>query len=150
MTIDELIRKDTSFNESEFISKVNIVLIKTLSSIMLDNLNSVKHFLSPEVVDKVNLEIKNYKDKNECHMYDELNVSNTKINKITEDNEYYYIETSSTVKYLDYIISLDNNELVSGDNNNRIEKNYILSFKKLKSAVKANNVMKCPYCGNSL
>ena len=130
MTIDEYLKINKEFNYNLFITKVNNRFVKLFTSIMMDKLDEVKHFISKDVYDYANNILQSSKDKKQRKMYDELNVYNSKIIDIKIENDNHIIEVLITAKYLDYIIGYDDGKYIEGENENRVEVNYKLSFIK--------------------
>lgn len=150
MNIEEFNKIDTTFNEDMFLSKVNNIVVKLFTGIMLDDLETVRHFINQAVYD-YSLDIINKAKDNNCRqMFDEFNVKNSRIMEIKVNNGVYTIKVFLQLRYMDYIISLDNGNLVSGNNNARVERNYIFTFEKDDNAKQQDIVRKCPGCGASL
>jgi len=150
MTLEEFSKLDTSFNESMFLTKINNMFIKYLTAIMMDKLDEVKHFISEEIYNNGLEIIEDAKNNNTRHMYDELNVKESKIISITEEKNAYEIEVFLESRYMEYYISLDNGNYVSGNNHSRINVNYNLTLTKKKNTKEQNIVKKCPGCGAPL
>ncbi len=147
MTIDELTSKDKKFNESMFLTKVNNVFIKYFSSIMFEEMDEVKHFISDDIYNEGLAKIKKLQDQGLRQMYDELNVKDSKIGFITEDQGFYIIKVFVTGRYMDYLINRDSGDTVSGIDDRRIEEHYTLEFKKKKDYLEQGSARKCPGCG---
>lgn len=150
MDIKEFKEIDSTFNESMFITKINNVFIKLFTAIMLDNLDNVKHFIGDEVYKYAKDIIDKNKEKNHRQMYDELNVKDSKIVDILVNESVYNIKVLLQSRYMDYIISLDDGSLVSGNNSSRRQVNYELTFTKRKGALTQGIVRKCPNCGATM
>lgn len=148
--MNELINLDEDFNEAMFKTKTDNVFVKILTSIMLDDLDSVKHFMNDSVYNKY----KDYLAKlnaNGCRqMYDELNVKSTEIidAKVTDDK--FIITVLITARYMDYLISKNTGDFISGENTRRIERKYNLVFEKDRDTEKQKLSRKCPGCGNNM
>ena len=79
---------DKDFNEAMFITKVNNIFIMLYTSIMMDDLDRVRHFISDNLEKKYELILKELKEKHLRQMYDELNVKDTNITNIEiKDNK---------------------------------------------------------------
>lgn len=147
--MDELINLDSNFSESEFLSKVNNIYVMLCTSMMTNNLERVKHFLGGKLYELKKKELEELNNQNIIQMYDELNVNPCIIDvEITTDK--FIIKVNMISKYLDYIISKDTKEFVSGNKNYRIENNNILVFTKIRNAKELGVVRQCPYCGASM
>ena len=150
MMIKELIQKDKTFNESEFISKVDNTFIMLLSGIMTENIEKVKHKLSQELFKKYDNYVKKLKINNQRQMYGDPNIKQTKIENIFEDENRYIIKVLLVSRYMDYIINKDTKKIIMGNNNERIEIHNHLTFIKLKNAKEESIIRKCPNCGASM
>ncbi len=135
------------FNESMFISKVNNIFVKLLSAIMQNNLASIDHFVSDEVMTNAQSIIDNTKKQGGIQIYDEINIVNTKIQSCNLIESVYYINVLLQSKYLDYIIDIDSKEKISGDDTQRKEVNYELIFAKKLEVKNQEIARKCPGCG---
>ena len=122
---DELNNIDKTFNVGMFKSYADNVFVKLFTAVMIDDLDGVKHFLSENLYEKYKLIIEKLKNNNLTQMYDELNVKTSEIinTEVTEDN--YIIKFKVEARYMDYLINSETGDFVSGNNNSRIEKNYI-------------------------
>lgn len=150
MTISELVEKDSTFSENSFIAKVDNTFIMLLSSIMMYDIDRVKHKISDELYQRYSSLINNLKQNNERQMYDELNVKSTEILNITENENEYIIEVLLVSRYMDYKIDSQTGNFKSGINTHRIEKNNYLTFSKTKDSKQEGVVRKCPGCGASV
>ena len=138
------------FNEAMFKTKVDNIFVKLFTAIMKGNLQEVDHFIGDEVYHKYQEYIDKLDSKNERQMYDELNVKHTDIIKrdILENKEVIKVRIIS--RYMNYIISKSTGEFVRGDNTQRIEKKYNLTFEKKLDTKDIKIVRKCPGCGASI
>lgn len=150
ISIDELERIDPSFNKSGFIAKVDNTFIMLYSSIMIGNLDRVKHKLSDDLIIRYQKVIDELNSRNERQMYDEINVKSTEILSISEDNDKYIIEVLLVSRYMDYIIDRETRKFISGVNDHRIEKNNYLTFTKVKDFKDEGFARKCPGCGANI
>ncbi len=138
---------ETDFNESMFITKINNIFIKLFTNIMLDNLKEVDHFISDEVYNYAQDIINKAKDIHGIQMFDELNIKNSMITDydVTDDN--LIIKVLLVAKYLDYIIDIDSKEKIRGDDYQRKEQTYELTFIKKRKTKNQEISRKCPGCG---
>lgn len=148
--LDELIRLDSGFNEASFKSYIANVFVKLFTAIMLDELDSVRHFLSEEVYNKYRNIIDNLNSKNERQMYDEINVRDSQIIDVYIDDDSFNVKVRLNARYMDYKINKDNAEFISGNNSRRIEVVYELVFRKKRTFLQQGVVRKCPGCGASI
>ena len=136
--MEELIRKiveeDKDFTEAKFRAKADNMYIQIFTAIMKQDLMRVKHFLSEELYARFEEKVRNLQEKNLMQVYGELNVSDTNITNITEDDEEFKIEVNLLTKYLDYQINKDTKKMVSGNCDVRVEKYVNLIFTKTKKA----------------
>ena len=120
------------------------------SSIMLDNLDRVRHFISDELENKYELLLKEYRDNNFKKMYDELNVKDTKIISIDIIEDKAIIKVKLISRYMDYFVDRNTLEFVSGVNDRRVEKINYLVFEKRLGTKYGSIVRKCQSCGASI
>ena len=146
MTVEEFREHDNSFNESMFLTKINNIFVKFFTSIMLDKMDDVKHFVSDDVFAYGNSILNNVKDKGYRQMYDELNVKDSHITNIEVKEDVYIIKVYLQSRYMDYIINLSNGSLVTGNNTSRIQVNYELTFTKKIGSKVQGIARKCPGC----
>jgi hypothetical protein len=147
MTVDEFVKMDATFNQGMFLTKVNNIFVKLLTAIMMDDLDSVRHFIRDDVYEWAESITKEVRDKGQRQMYDELNVKESRIDSIIEESRQYVIKVYLQSRYLNYIINLSDGNLVSGNDYSRIQVNYNLLFTKKKAAQKQGIARKCPGCG---
>ena len=63
MTISELVEKDSTFSENSFIAKVDNTFIMLLSSIMMYDIDRVKHKISDELYQRYSSLVNSIKEK---------------------------------------------------------------------------------------
>lgn len=148
--MNELLKIDPTFNEGMFITKVNNIFVMLHSSIMMDNLERVKHFLSEDVYLKYEDILKDLNSHNVRQMYDELNVKNTYIKDIEINDECVIIKVDITSRYMDYLIDKTTGKFISGFNDHRIEKTNHLELTKKRNASNYGIDKKCPGCGANI
>jgi hypothetical protein len=150
MTLQEYLKYDTKFDESMFISKVNNMFVKYFTAIMLGELENIKHFVSDDIYNKGLAIVNNGKEKGQRQMYDMLNVKDSKIVDYQVNDTVYKINVYLQSRYLNYIISLESGNVLSGDDKDRIQVNYNIELVKKRSAKEQGIVKKCPGCGASI
>lgn len=148
--LNELIKNDTNFNEGSFKSYVANVFVKLFTSVMLDELDNVKHFLSEDVYNQYKSKIDDLNNKGVRQIYDELNVKDSSIIKVSITDTDFIITVLITSRYMDYIVDKNSGNFISGNNQSRIEKNYTLIFTKKRNFLQQGVVRKCPGCGASI
>ena len=124
--MDNLMTIDKTFNEALFITKVNNIFVKLHTAIILNDLESVKHFLNNDVYEKYKRILENLNLHNEQQMFDELNVKKTFIENIEILEDKINITVKIISRYMDYIIDKNTLEYIRGNNTRRIEKNNYL------------------------
>lgn len=148
--MEELIKIDPSFNEAMFITKVNNIFVMLYSSVMMDDLNKVRHFLSDELETRYENILKDLNRRNVRQMYDELNVKSTIIRDIIINDDSIKISVDLTSRYMDYLVDKTTNEFLSGFNDHRIMKLNKLEFTKKRGKNYQSSVQKCPGCGANI
>lgn len=150
MSIEELIKEDSSFNESGFLAKVDNTFIMLHYGIMLGTLERVKHKITPKLIERYEKVIDNLIRRNERQMYDEINVKSTEIKKITKLDDRYVIEVLLVSRYMEYIVDKTTMKFKSGINDHRIEKKNYLTFSKRINSEDEGLTRKCPGCGANI
>lgn len=147
MTVEEFLKVENGFNEAGFINRVDNTFIKLFTAIMLDELDDVRHFISDDLYSyyKNNNEVMN--SNNQRQMYDELNVKSSRISQIYVNDDSYVIEVFLEARYMDYIIDLESGNKISGNDESRVQANYILNFVRKINIKQQELVRRCPGCG---
>lgn len=148
--LNELIELDNTFSESKFKTKVDNIFVMLHISIMTNDLERVKHFLSNEVYKNFEERLKYLNNNNQIQMFDELNVKSTEIEDIEINNETFIIKVKLVSRYMDYIIDKNTKKIISGNNSNRIQKDNFLTFTKKRNFKEQEMVRKCPSCGANM
>ena len=148
--MDELLKIEPSFNKEMFITKVNNIFIMLHTSIMTNNLNRVRHFISNDLESKYETILEDLNNRKLRQMYDELNVKSTQIQNIEIVDNKIIINVLLISRYMDYLVNKDTGEFVSGINDRRIEKNNYLVFEKIIGNNYNGVIRKCPNCGASI
>ena len=146
---DELRRIDSNFSVDKFKGYIDNIFVQILSSIMKKKISGIKHFVSDDVFLEIEKRVTNLENENLIQFYDELNVSRTDILSINIEDDSIFIKVCILSKYMDYIID-ENDHMVSGHNEFRIEKNYYLTFKRKKIIEKQKSARYCPRCGSNI
>lgn len=149
-SVSDLVREDKEFSEAKFKAKADNIFIQLYTGVMKQDLTKIKHFLSEEVFNKYNSKIQNLKSKNQIQMYDELNVSDTNIIAIDENENEYRIYVNLLTKYYDYLIDKKTKKFISGETEYRRERRINLIFSKTKNAKSLGNARKCDACGANM
>lgn len=148
--IEKILKEDKDFSESKFKAKVDNIFIQVYTAVMKKDLTRVKHFLSEELYKRFEQKIQILDDEGLIQVYGELNVSDTEIVRIIENDESYEIEVKLLTKYLDYKLDKQTRNMVSGNDEVRIIKNMRLVFSKRKNAKNLGVARKCPGCGANM
>lgn len=150
MSIDEFIQIDKSFNEAMFLTKVDNIFVKLLTAAMLDEMDTVNHFISDDVFNVYQNMVNSLNASGHRQMYDELNVKTSRIRNIEVNDNEYVITVDLQARYMDYILDLESGNKVSGDDTCRIEVSYTLKFVKRASTMTQGMVRRCPGCGSPM
>ncbi len=148
--MDELISLDSTFSVESFLSKVNNIFVMLCTSMMTNNLKRVDHFIGDNLYNRLQSELDELNDNNLIHMYDELNVKNSYIDKVEILDDKYIIDVVLTSRYLSYYIDKTTKDYVKGDREYRLEKANYLRFTKKIITKNLGIVQKCPTCGASM
>lgn len=148
--IAKILKEDKDFSEAKFKAKADNIFIQLYTAVMKQDLTRIRHFLSEEVYVKFQEKVKTLNARNVIQIYGELNVSETRISRISENEKEFIIEVNLQTKYLDYQIDKKSKRMVSGNDQIRVEKNMILLFAKTKSAKSLGVARKCQGCGANM
>ena len=140
---DNIVAEDKTFSEASFKAKVDNIFIQLYSAVMKQDLQRVKHFLSDEIFEKYDRRVKELQEKNQYQIY----VSDTNITNIEEDENEFRVHVSLLTKYLDYLITKDTRQFISGNKDVRTEKRVHLVFTKTKQAKELKSARTCASCG---
>ena len=150
MTLNEYKNINKDFSESMFITKVNNIFVKLLSSIMFDRLEEVDHFISDEVYESTKKIIEENNQLGIRKIYDELNIKDCRISSIRIDKNIHHIHVCLEARYMEYFTRIDNGEYISGNNQSRTTTTYILRFIKDANTKEQEEARACPTCGANL
>ena len=147
MTLDELVKRDSSFNSSTFISKVNNMVKKLYNSTTLNELDKVRHFASDKVLSSFQNEIDKANSMGNKIIFDQVNV-NSEVKDISIYDNYYIIRCLVRVQYFKYY--MDNNGNYMEGNQNT--KSSIMRTALLKKPVGSSLgiVNRCLGCGTTI
>ena len=146
---EELLKVDPSFSESMFKTKVDNTFIMLFTSVMMKEMENVKHMLSDEVFNKYNSYVEELTKNEETQMYDMLNVAETEISNIEITDEAIKIHVSLLSKAYDYVMD-SNGHIIRGQDQRREEIRYYLTFSKKIGFKDHKDIRKCPGCGASI
>lgn len=147
--IQELEKIDKTFSEGTFLTKVDHIFIMILNAIMDNDMTSVKHYLSDDVYKKFCELTDKYISMKATRLFDEMNVSSTKITNIDINDNEILVNVNIESKYMDYLID-ENGNFLSGINDHRIITNHNILFSKKRNATALSEIRRCPGCGASL
>ena len=148
--LNKIIDEDKDFTEAKFKTKVDNIYIQIFTAIMKQDLSRIKHFVSDDLYIKLEQIVIKLQEQNAIQMYGELNVTDTNIDKITENDDEYQIEVKLLTKYLDYKIDKNTKKLISGNVEIRKEEFKRLIFTKTKNARNLGVSRTCECCGANL
>lgn len=148
--LNELIKLDNTFSESKFLTKVDNIFVMLHISLMTNNLERVKHFISEDIYNEFNKRLNKLNQDNQIQMFDELNVKSTEIENVEITDENFIINVKLTSRYMDYIIDKTTKKLINGNNTNRVQKENFLTFTKRRNSKEQGAIRKCPSCGANM
>ena len=146
MTLGEYKSIDSTFNESMFLTKANNIFVKLFTAIMTEKLEEVDHFVGDDVFAFAQSKMNYAKNQGCRQMYDELNVKDSQIMNVEVKQDVYEIKVFLQSRYMDYIINLNDGNVMSGDDTRRIKVDYNLTFTKKIDAMEQGITRKCPTC----
>lgn len=148
--IETIVKQDNNFNEATFKSYVDNMFVKIYSTIMYDELETVKHFMTDDLYQQLKHKLEELNQKNLRQMYDELNVKSTEITNFQTTETDFIITVKLISRYLDYFLNKETGDFISGNNQTRVEKEHQLTLMKKRNFLMQKAVRKCPGCGASL
>ncbi len=138
------------FEETKFMSYVDNIFIKILHAIMFNKLDTIDHFVGDKVYNELSNKVEELNYKNLIQMYEMTNVKESHISNKYSDNNKSIIEVSLVSRYVEYTMDKDSKKIISGNDENRIEKNYLLTFEKSNNTKVQGISRKCPGCGANM
>lgn len=145
--MNDILKYDKNFNESLFIGNAGNIFSKLHYAVVFKDIDRIRHFVSQNLIDNLENKINSLGSK--IQFYDELNISNATIKNFEIVDDKIVIYVSVIIKYLDYIMS-DDDKLISGNNRDRVTKEYVLKFEKLIDHEELGIARKCPGCGANM
>ena len=121
-------------------SKVENMYIMLLYSIMKEDINRVKQYLSDDLVEHYRKVIENNIDNNIVQKYGELNVASVDV--LANDEDYAVVKIIA--KYKDYKINRTTKQFIDGDKK-KTSHEVILKIRYQKE--NKDIVYRCPSCG---
>lgn len=147
--MNEILKYDSEFTESKFITYVNNIFIQVHLAIVTKELENIKHFVSDNLYNKLIQKVNILNEQNLTQMYDEINVAQTDILSYQIDNDIMIIEVNIVSRYLDYLMD-SNGNYKSGNMDARVQKNNHLVFTKKINFKQSQTVNRCHGCGASI
>lgn len=149
-SIKKLIKIDKDFSVERFKSYASNLFIQITLAIMGKKLNKVKHFISNELEEKYQKKINSLNENGYIQIYDELNVSEIKFINVCINNNSYKIKINLFSKSMNYIVDSSTKEFITGNNQYRTTKRYVLTFEKRKDSKLQSENRVCPNCGANI
>ena len=131
-------------------TKIDHIFVKLYTGMTLGNLRDVQHFLSDAVYQKYENILEERKAKNQKQIYDEINVKNSRITKVEEQDDKVIVHIELISRYMDYILDISSGKILFGTDQKRVEKTNYITLEKQKNGKEINGVRKCPSCGASM
>ena len=137
-------------NETLIKTKIDNIFVKLYTGMTLENLRDVKHFLSDEVYEKYETILEENKKKNQKQIYDEINVKNSRIVDVEEQEDKTVVHIELISRYMDYILDNSTGKIIFGTDQRRVEKRNDITLEKKNDTKEIDGVRKCPSCGASM
>ena len=118
---------DSTINNSMFLSKVDNIFILLYTGIMFDDLNRVKHKMTPELFEKYKEILDENNSKNVRQMYDEINVKTSSITNITKTEDKIIVKVMLICRYMNYLVDKTTLKFKSGNDDTREEHTLTLT-----------------------
>ncbi len=147
--INEIIKYDTNFDESIFLTRIDHVFIMILDAIMERDMSSVSHYLSDDVLNKFTSLVNEYLNDGKIRLFDEMNIKESNIESVNVSEDKINITCRIVTRYMDYFINEDG-DYISGINDHRVENTHYVVFSKRLDASELKAARRCPNCGHTL
>ena len=134
-------------DKDEILQKSTFMLKRILYALNQMNIKDINYLVSDNLYNKLNGIMEESNNKQEICHYENIKITPS-LNREYEDEEYNYLEILFNCNCLRYITSSISNEVISGDNTNKI--NFVIKgiVKKDKKAIPQPSY-KCEGCGTS-
>ena len=133
-----------NFNLSQFLSDRVLDFCDIQTAWMNFNYNKLREKLTDELYNQYEMQLKTLQTKGEQNIMSDFQARDMAITKIENINGKYEITMELVIGLYDYIVQ--NNRVVRGNSNRKIEMKYELVF--VSSSVGGKNT--CPHCGAEL
>ena len=134
----------SSFSIDEFNFKAYQIFYDTQIAWMEFDYDKLKNILSDELYNSYEMDLEALKIKNQKNIMKEFELINTKLISLKEENNKYIAKVVMEVKFIDYIEDFKTHKILRGNDNNKVDNTYILTFVRSKEEKSVN---KCPKCG---
>jgi len=148
--LENLVKQDSEFSESKFKSKVENEFIQIMLSMVTRKTLPIKHFVNDETYQKIINKIKDDVNNGRIQIYDELNVAGVELQNMEELSDRFRINVLVHSKALAYYLSLSTRRYLSGNNTSRTDRDYLMTFEKIKNNESLGAARRCPGCGANL
>ena len=144
--------------KEELEGKIKNIYIMLLFSIIKEDINRVKQYLSDALYERYKKLIEDNIYRNIIQRYDELNIQDVVITGIDNDIIHAYID----VEYIDYITDRKTKKFISGDNrrssrivyltikHNKENREEVYRCSSWGAPLNINLTGNCPYCNAAL
>lgn len=142
------------YNKDMFASWATQTYINIIQSVMNEDYNFLRDILSDDLYNNYLIGIKNCRDRRVKSIVDDIKpifskLVNLKVQGDTEIAKVWmklsYIEYVKDISPLPEDAEVTGDRIISGSKNNRLEKEYILTFVKVHTP---KETVVCPNCGN--
>lgn len=139
-----------NFNQTMFESKANNILTKILLVKTLEDLSNIKHFLSNQYYQKLANKIKVENSNNQITLHENIELTNTNIYAIEENDNEYIVRVLIEARYTEYLYDKVKKSVIDGNKYLQIDTKNYLTFRRLKNIIGINKVFSCPNCGSNI
>ena len=113
------------------------------------NYDKLKELCTDELYNSYKSDLEVLKLKNGKNIMNSFTLLNYRIDSIKEENDNIIIKMRAKVIFYDYVININNNQVIRGNKNNKVINDYELEY-IVHTSRNSDIPEKCPQCGAEL
>ena len=145
MDINKITSIIPDFNINEFKQQAFNIYKDIQNSWMNFDTDTIRNLTTDELYNMYSSQLETLKLKGQKNIMNDISLMDIKIIDVQEVDDIITISVYLKVKCYDYVINEKTEEVVRGQDSNKVIIEYKLSF--VKSATNTNKIEKCPNCG---
>ena len=142
------------FNKAEFLAWAGDMFVKLQYAWSDRNLESIRHFVTPELFEQTNNQIQRYITNKQINKLERVSVNLSRLYSFDHQGDRDILRIVLESKMIDYIVDENTGDSIRGNKAENIVNPYILTFVR-KTGVKTPEggikpvTMNCPNCGGA-